>query len=62
MTVLGHWPSAAEMLQADYPDWVIWRDVHRGRHGLWCARREDGQRQVAAETTEELRAEIRGRA
>lgn len=61
-TVLGHWPSASEMLQADYPDWIIYRDRNGATHGLWRAKRADGSGEVAAATTEELRALLRGRA
>ncbi|MFI6886731.1 hypothetical protein [Streptosporangium canum] len=32
-------PSAAEILQADFPGWLIWRDfMQGGNHGDWCAR------------------------
>ncbi|MGW0451024.1 hypothetical protein ACWDWV_37235 [Streptosporangium sandarakinum] len=33
-------PSAAEILQADFPGWLIWREFKpEGEHGDWCARR-----------------------
>ncbi|WP_433426408.1 hypothetical protein ACQP1V_42845 (plasmid) [Microtetraspora malaysiensis] len=35
---LGIWPSPAEILQGEYPEWRIWRDVNEnGRHGEWVA-------------------------
>lgn len=60
-SVLGHWPSASEILQANFPDWIIWRERDGGTHGLWQAQRADGSRHVAAQTTEELRVLMRGR-
>lgn len=35
---LGNYPSPAEILEADYPDWRIWRARdENGRHGDWIA-------------------------
>jgi hypothetical protein len=34
----GTWPSPAEVLQGDYPEWDIWRDITSGCHGDWIAR------------------------
>lgn len=35
---LGIWPSEAEMLQAQFPEWIIWRDHDgSGCHGDWVA-------------------------
>lgn len=35
---LGVMPSQAELLQADFPEWIIWRDIDgSGRHGDWGA-------------------------
>ncbi|WP_424533612.1 hypothetical protein ACOZ38_25085 [Sphaerisporangium viridialbum] len=35
---LGTWPSPAEILQGDYPEWHISREVDgSGRHGDWVA-------------------------
>ncbi|MFF4985843.1 hypothetical protein ACFY19_01575 [Streptosporangium saharense] len=31
-------PSAAEVLQAAHPEWLIWREIADGAHGDWCAR------------------------
>ncbi|WP_157594846.1 hypothetical protein [Streptosporangium amethystogenes] len=37
-TTLVFGPSAAEILQADFPGWLIWRDfTQAGGHGDWCA-------------------------
>lgn len=31
-------PSAAEILQAEYPGWLVWREIREGGgHGDWCA-------------------------
>lgn len=55
MTTFGLGPSAAEELQADHPDWLIWREqTEEGRHGLWMARRHDATREVEAYTIDEL--------
>ncbi|MFG1826726.1 hypothetical protein ACGFIJ_29960 [Microbispora bryophytorum] len=35
---LGIWPSPAELLQGDFPEWHIWRDLDEThRHGDWVA-------------------------
>jgi hypothetical protein len=36
---LGTWPGPNEILQAEYPEWQISREVDSpGRHGHWVAR------------------------
>jgi hypothetical protein len=36
-------PSVAEILQADYPGWTIWREINPTTHchGDWCAEPTD---------------------
>ncbi|WP_436759036.1 hypothetical protein [Streptosporangium sp. V21-05] len=38
-TTLMFGPSAAEILQAEFPEYLIWRDfTTEGGHSDWCAR------------------------
>lgn len=58
----GPWPTTVEELQAEFPDWEIWRRFAQGRHGDWQARRAPtvGESvELCAPTPETLREHIR---
>ena len=44
---LGIWPSPAEILQADFPEWHISRELDSaGRHGMWTAQHSNDRDRV----------------
>ncbi|MEU4703330.1 hypothetical protein [Nonomuraea dietziae] len=48
-TTLAYGPSAAEVLQADFPGWIIWRDfTPESGHGDWRAQRVNATSDEAA--------------
>ncbi|GAB3444225.1 hypothetical protein GCM10027570_13420 [Streptomonospora sediminis] len=50
----GPWPTGSEILQAEWPDWQIWRDRRDdGSHGDWCA--EKNWMVLRAQTCDDLR-------
>ncbi|QBI56776.1 hypothetical protein [Streptomonospora litoralis] len=54
----GPWPTEAEILQTEFPDWEIWRDVREdGTHGDWCA--SSGETLLRTTTCDELRGMLR---
>jgi len=57
---LGNWPSQAEILQADYPEWHISREVDdAGRHGDWVAAHStDPDRVLRASDVPGLRTQL----
>lgn len=53
----GPWISEIELVQAEFPDFTIWREMHGGKHGDWCARAEgDESPVIRAATPKALRA------
>jgi hypothetical protein len=46
-------PSAVEVLQADYPEWTIYRDMEGTSHGDWIAQNRDSSEQALRHATPE---------